>query len=193
MSLFTYDPIVKTYICCQNFTQGKKVTSFITRALPLLFSVLNFLVGNKPPRNYMNWHIISQYGVGAASCATVWETHVQKWHLEPCLKGIVSFKSKSWHHRLAPSVCVCLTILPPSSLIAKGNQVELKLHNFFGLPSFPASWGTLKKGNKLHSSYIMGNSLGELVLEGALLDSLWWTMEDDTKERILTQAHTRSQ
>lgn len=50
-ALFIYDPIVKLDIHWQNFTQGKKVTSFIIRALPPLFFSLNFFVGNKTPGN----------------------------------------------------------------------------------------------------------------------------------------------
>lgn len=51
MALFTYDPVVKLDTHWQNFSQGKKVTSLITRALPLLFSFFNFLVENKTPGN----------------------------------------------------------------------------------------------------------------------------------------------
>lgn len=38
----------------------------------------------------------------------------------------------------------------------------------------------------------MGNSLGELVLEGTLLANRLWTGEDGKKDRILTEEHTRS-
>jgi len=38
----------------------------------------------------------------------------------------------------------------------------------------------------------MEKSLDELVLDGTLLANLLWTTEDDRKDRILTQEHTRS-
>lgn len=76
-------------------------------------------------------------------------------------------------------------------LIAKGYQVELELHNFFKLLSFPKVWARLQEEWQEMVFLFLANSAGEPVVERLLLAKFLWTLEVDRKDKILSQEHTR--